>query len=112
MNTNEIVKINKDAFIQAGTIALTGVISSVLPFMAVPPLSFVLSKIARIIVTAMADKTELGIFFLYTDMRVDKEGRVYVDSAHAADKELDPLKAEELRKIADEAFKNFFKLTR
>lgn len=81
MTYEEQVAITKAGFSYAIKGALTSALSAWIPPLAVPPLSllvkFITGKIAKVIV----DNAEIGVFFAYTNFRVDTQGRDFMDAA-------------------------------
>lgn len=58
------------------------------------------------IITKTADEAAIGAYFIYTDFRVDAQGKDFVDASVIASQ----LNTEEARKLADEKFKLFFNI--
>lgn len=103
MTTDDLVRINKDYFVKTASMASKTAVFAAFPYLNVPPFNFIISKALAWIINKTADEAELGLFFMYTDLRVDKQGEEYVLAAHAA--MLVP--TEENLRIADEKFKAF-----
>ena len=105
MRLDDLVKVNKDYFIKASTIAIKVAIFEALPYLNVPPFNFLINQVVNWLVAKLASSLELLAFFTYIDFRVDQQGREYVQAAHEAER----VPTEEMRKKADEAFKRFAK---
>lgn len=116
MTADELVKINKDVFIKMVSSAVEAELLTLFPYLATNPLllKYVRHYIEEL-VTKVADRLELAAYFLYTDYRVDAQGKEFVaKSQKAYDLELanaSPEELEQARKMADGAFKKFFKFT-
>ena len=107
MTTEELVRINKDYFIKASSLAMKVAIFEAFPYLNVPPLNYLINQAIGWLVNKLAATLELAAFFTYIDFRVDKQGKDYVLAAHEADR----VPTEEMKRKADEAFKRFAKFT-
>lgn len=103
MTTDELVKINKNYFKKSSLIAAKTAVYGAFPYLNVLPISLIINQAIDWLVEKIADGLELSAFFVFIDMRVDAQGKVYVKAAHEAEL----LQTEEARKKADEAFKLF-----
>jgi len=103
MTTDDLVKINKDYFTKLSQAAAKTAVFTAIPYLNIPPINFIISKLIDWIVSKIADGLEIATFFIYVDLRVNTQGRDYVLAANEAEK----LQTEESRKKADEAFKKF-----
>lgn len=75
-----------------------------------PIFGFLVGKILEIAIR----ETEIGLFFLYIDLRVSQQGRAFEETMRAnldAQKSGDPAKIEKAEKELINAFKAFVKLT-
>lgn len=103
MTTEELVRINKDYFIRAAGVVAKTTIFAAFPYSNVAPINLIINQALSWLIGKIADSLELAAFFSYVDMRVDQQGKDYVDAAHAANTNDN----EDLRRIADEKFKAF-----
>lgn len=109
MTLDDLVQINKDAFIKVGDTALLGVILPAIPFLGTPAILPLTTKAVNWIITKLADTAEMGVFFVFTDMRVSTQGSTYITSVQAAEAETDPVKKAALEEVANENFKSLVK---
>jgi len=115
MTTDELVQINKNAFIQAGNIAVKSVIFSAFPFLGIPPLLSLSNMAINWLVTKMANQAEIGAFFIYTDMRVSNQGDSFVKASQLVnqlmnDKTATPEQIKAAQNDANAKFISFFNL--
>ena len=80
MKTSDLVAIARDFYIKTTSRALESVLFKYLPFLGVPILRGFTERLILIITTKMADFTELRTLYLYTDFRICKEGKEYVEA--------------------------------
>lgn len=77
------------------------------PFLNTPPFNYLTNKAISWLMSQIADKLELISFYEYIDLRVDAQGKDYVQAAHDANIQ----QTEESLKKADDAFRAFVKFT-
>lgn len=87
MTLDELVQINKDYFIKMNTAAYKAVVFSYFPPLAIPPFSLVVEMIVKKLVTKAADKLDNGVYFEVTDLRLDSQGKIYVEAKRSGDEE-------------------------
>jgi hypothetical protein len=105
MNTQDLVKVNKDYFVVVAQTALKTAVYTALPYLNVPPINVLLNKLINWLISKVADGLELAMFFIYVDLRISLEGADYVTAAQKANKTQLP----EDIKVANEKFKIFIK---
>lgn len=111
---DEYVASIKQAFVTLGSRAVMSYLTVEFPFLGLPIVKDVLGLIVDKIIKIQVDTAELGIFFLYIDVRVNNQGHEFVDAAyrnrnaqlHGTDQEKQD--AEENLRLA---FKRFATLT-
>ena len=101
MTTKELVQLNRDIFIKTSSMTAKTAIFTAFPYLNIPPLNFLINQALDWIILKIADGLELSAYFIYTDIRVEKEGRDYIDAL----KNANTLQTEESQRLADEAFK-------
>ena len=83
MTRDEYVQLMKNAALDIGKRAVMKQLAAQIPFFA----AGIPAKLAAIIVGKILEiailETEMGAFFLYVDMRVDKQGSEFSDAAMA-----------------------------
>lgn len=78
---DEYVKTLKSAAVTLGTNALYSMLVAEVPAFANPILGFIAKEIINEALTKLIDETEFGAFFLYIDVRVDKQGTEFFEAA-------------------------------
>ena len=78
---DEYVKTLKSTFINLGKKAAVAKITKAIPFLALGPMSALTSMAVEAILTIVVNETETGLFFIYTDMRVNSQGRDFSKAA-------------------------------
>ena len=86
MNTNDLVRINKDYFIKASKSAIKFAFFAAFPYLNILPFSLIIEQGLNWIVCKIADGLELSAFFTYVDLRVSKQGSEYVLASMQADR--------------------------
>lgn len=107
MTQKELVEISREYFEKMVKAGLTVVICRWAPFFLLKPWSIVLDKVLDILVSALSNVLDKGAFFVYTDLRVNVDGRAFV-AAKMAYK--NARTEEERKKYEDEIVKALNKL--
>lgn len=109
MTSEELAKINKDYFAKVTSMAAKTVMFSNFPFLNIQPLNFITSQLIDMFVKYLADALELVSFYAYIDLRVDKQGKDYVN-AKKKGLEIELTGTPEEKKIAEQKIIDTFKL--
>lgn len=80
MKTEDLVKISKDYFTTVAVAGLKTAAVSALPILAHPVPMYFLDAFLEWLIALIADVVEQGAFFAYTDFRVSKQGKEYVEA--------------------------------
>ncbi len=80
MKSSDYTQIIKKAFINFGIVEVSKYVAKQIPWLFLPIFSPITNLIISKIVFILVEKTEVGLFFLYTDMRVDQQGRNFSDA--------------------------------
>lgn len=114
MSNQEYVETIKQAALSMGKRLVFDFIISKIPllgnFFFGPIVSWVVGKVLQIAIT----QTEMGLFFLYIDMRTSAQGRAFQQAAlanAAAQKSTDPKVRQDAEKILIDSFRAFVKFT-
>lgn len=108
MTNEEAVAIVKNQFVSIGKGVLTSALVSWAPIFKVPPLSTISNIIIEKMLTKLATNAETGAFFLYTNFRVDAQGRAFMDAA-VENHKVQMLGTPEEKKRAEENLKDAFR---
>jgi len=114
LNHQEYVDAAKTAAITMGKSALISALLKKVPFLFIGPLNPIMGWIIQKFLEVLIRETEFGIFFLYIDLRVDRQGQDFTKVAMENHKVQqtgteDEKRASELRLI--NSFKNFISLS-
>lgn len=108
MTNEEAVSIAKSEFVKIGKGVLYNALSFYVPFFKIPPFSTLAKMLIEKALTILANDTETGIFFLYINFHVDRQGRAFMEAAvlnNRAQKE----GTNEEKKLAEENLKDAFR---
>lgn len=81
MTRQETVDALKRAAKSIGTTSVMSYLTTVAPWVQFPVLRTIVSSIVGYVLGVAIDKTELGAFFLYIDVRTSLQGRDFADKA-------------------------------
>lgn len=73
----------KSAFVTMGDKAVEGILTTYLPFLALPVFQNVLHFAVNWVLTELVNDGEIAAFFIYTDFRVNSQGADFSDAALA-----------------------------
>lgn len=108
MTNEEAVKIVKSQFVKIGKGAILGALTSWIPPLGVPPLSWLANMISDKIMTILVDNGEVGAFFIYTNFNVDSQGRSFMEAA-IKNHNVQINGTDQEKKIAEENLKDAFR---
>lgn len=80
MKTEDLVRVSKDYF---QTVAVAGLKTAAIasfPFLAAAPFPYLMDQFLNWLVGKIADILEQAAFFQYTDFRVSKQGKEFVEA--------------------------------
>lgn len=80
-NHQEYVDALKKSAVSTGKKALISYLSKKLPFLFIPVIGPIVGLLLGKVVEILVQETEFAIFFVYTDMRVDAQGRAFSNAA-------------------------------
>lgn len=83
MTRDEYVQLMKDAALDIGKRAVMKRLVSLMPIFGSGFPAYLAGLIVGAVLQSAIKETEMGAFFLYIDMRVDKQGADFSDAAHA-----------------------------
>jgi hypothetical protein len=112
---SEYINAIKKAAIDTGKKILVRKVAEKLPFLFLPILNPITKYVLEKIVELIINETEFAIFFQYTDMRVDREGREFSEAAMKnlkAQMSGDASQILQAEKELMEKFKNFVVLSK
>lgn len=110
MTTEELVKISKDYFVTVAVDGLKAAAVTALPFLASPVPMYFLDAFLDWLIAKIADIMEQKAFFAYTDFRVSKQGKEYVEAklkGYAAELKGVKEEIESAQENIKKAFRNF-----
>ena len=81
MKSKEYSEIIKKTFIDIGTKEVVSFATKNLPFLFLPIFNPISKYIINKVIVVLVEKTEVGLFFAYTYLRVDQQGRNFSDAA-------------------------------
>lgn len=80
---DDYVNLLKSTLQSAVTKSTVAALVTLLPWLSWPPIYWMVQKIVAKIVSIIIYETEMAAFFKYTDLRVAKQGREFIDAALA-----------------------------
>lgn len=72
----------KSSFISLSKKTIMASIGSGIPFLVVPPLSYITERLVEWMLTKAVNGAETGIFFVYVDFRVASQNKDFMEAAY------------------------------